>query len=124
MSTARTAAAALGVTRIIYDVSLLAAPARVGRPWIGDLADRSAAGLTLRSIAARDLAVNAGIVIAAVTNGPVRPWLAAAIAGDVVDVAGTFAARKDVPARVPQKLVAVGGGSALLSAAACAWVDR
>lgn len=123
MNPARTAAAALGVARIIYDVSLLAAPSRIGKPWVGDLAQRRAAGLILRSVAARDLAVNAGIVIAAVTDRPVRPWLAAAVVGDIADVAATFAARDDVPDRVPEKLVGVGGGSAALSAATFAWID-
>lgn len=124
MSPARIAAVVLGATRIVYDVSLLVAPVRVGRPWIGDLAERKAAQLTLRSIAARDLAINSGIVISAISNAPVRPWLAAAIAGDVADVAATFAARDDVPDGVPAKLVGVGGGSAALSALVFAWVDE
>jgi hypothetical protein len=124
MSAARTAAVALGATRILYDVSLLALPKRVGTPWIGSLAERKAARLTLRSVAARDLAVNAGIVISAMADAPVRPWLAAAVVGDVADVAATFVARDDVPDGVPAKLVAVGGGSAALSAVVFAWADR
>ena len=124
MSPARIAAVVLGATRILYDVSLLIAPVRVGRPWIGDLAERKAAQMTLRSIAARDLAINSGIVISAISNAPVRPWLAAAIAGDLIDVAATFAARDDVPDGVPAKLVGVGGGSAALSAVVFAWIDE
>lgn len=123
MNAARTAAVILGGTRIIYDVSLIAAPRRIGRPWIGDLSGRPAAQMLLRSIAARDLAVNAGVVIAAIVDAPVRPWLAAAIAGDVMDVAATSAAKDDLPEGVEAKLVGVGGTSAALSAAVLGWVD-
>ena len=124
MSPARIAAVALGATRILYDLSLLVAPVRVGTPWIGELAERKAAQMTLRSIAARDLAINAGIVVSAIADAPVRPWLAAAVLGDVVDVGATFAAKDDVPEGVPAKLVGVGGGSAALSALVFAWVDE
>jgi hypothetical protein len=107
-----------------YGFALAIAPASTGNKWIGRDGERPATGVALRALGAREIALHAGAAAAALRDEPVRPWFIASIGGDCTDVAATFGARRHVPEGVPLKTLAVAGGSALLSAAVLAAVDR
>jgi hypothetical protein len=109
--------------RIAYGVALAAAPGRTTRSWLGGDAARAGTGVALRALGAREVAIHAGAVAAALGGGAVRPWLVASIGGDCSDVLATFGARSELPAGAAAKTLAVAGGSAALSAAVIAAVD-
>jgi hypothetical protein len=110
--------------RIAYGAALAIAPARTTRNWLGDDADRPATGVALRALGAREIVLHSGAIAAALTDAPVRPWLVASIGGDCSDVAATFGASRHVPDGAPLKTLGVAGGSAALSAAVVALLDR
>jgi hypothetical protein len=124
MSRGRQAAVAVATLRIAYGAALAIAPARTTRNWLGDDGARPAAGVALRALGAREIVLHAGAVAAALTDAPVRPWLIASIGGDCSDVAATFGAGSHLPEGAPVKTLAVAGGSAALSAAVVALLDR
>lgn len=121
---ARGAAATVLTARVLYGAGLLAVPSKLaaGR-WLGPGATAPAATVALRGFGARETLLHVGALAAAVTGRPVRPWLAASILGDLVDVAATTAARAGLPAGSARATAAVAGGSAVLSGVAAALVD-
>jgi hypothetical protein len=123
MSRARAAATGVAVLRIAYGAALATAPARVTQSWLGADASRPAAGVALRALGAREVALHAGAVFAALSGGAVRPWLLASIGGDCSDVLATFGGRAGLPSGAAGKTLVVAGGSALLSGAVLAAVD-
>jgi hypothetical protein len=118
-------AAGLLTFRIAYGAALLIAPGKVaGNRWLGPGAHDPAATVALRGLGAREVAVH-GIALATLSHGgPVRPWLAASIAGDLADIAAAFASRNGLPAGSPAATAAVAGGSAALTAAVAASLDE
>jgi hypothetical protein len=124
MSRARQAAVAVAALRIAYGAALAIVPARTTRSWLGEDGERPGAGVALRALGAREIVLHAGAVAAAITDAPVRPWLIASIGGDCSDVAATFAGGSGLPDGAPVKTLAVAGGSAALSAAVVALLDR
>ena len=124
MSRARQAAVAVAAMRMAYGAALALAPARTTRKWLGADATRPATGVALRALGAREIVLHAGAAAAAASGGPVRPWLVASIGGDCSDILATYGARANVPDDAPVKTLAVAGGSAVLSAAVVAVLDR
>ena len=124
-SAVRAATAGILVFRMAYGLGLLVAPAKVaGGRWLGPGAGQPAAQVGLRGLGAREVAVH-GIALTALLRGaPVRPWLAASIAGDLSDIASTAISREGLPEGSTPATAAVAGGSALLSAAAAALLDE
>src|SRR3954469_12209587 len=122
MSRGRAAAVVVAGLRMAYGVALAVAPGAVGSKWIGGDARRRPTGVALRALGIRDAALQGGTgaaalrgVAAPVGGEPARPWLLAAIAGDVTDMLATAAASGDVPDDAPRKTLAVAGGSAAVS---------
>jgi hypothetical protein len=124
MSRGRAVAAAVAGLRMAYGVALAVAPGAVGSKWIGRDARRRTTGVALRALGTRDAALQAGTLAAALRGEPVRPWLLAAIAGDVTDMVATAGASGDVPDDAPRKTLAVAGGSAAVSGLLAAALDR
>ena len=126
MSTARTAAVAFLGLRVAYGVGLAVAPATFGgRRWLGPSAETDPTQVALRGLGAREAALHTGILLRALTSdAPLRPWLLASIAGDAADVTATFLGRRGVPDGIPALMVAVGGGSAAITAGVAAWLDE
>ena len=123
MTRTRLAAAAVLAVRIAYGGALVAAPERVTKRWLGNGARAPAATVGLRGLGAREVALHGAGLVAAVSGRPVRPWLAASVAGDVSDIAATAASGAGLPDGSPRATLAVAGASALLSAAVAAAVD-
>jgi hypothetical protein len=116
------AVAVLGL-RIAYGAALVAFPARLTRTWLGPAGQDGPTQVGVRGLGAREALLHAGALAAALRGRPLRPWLAASIAGDATDIASTAAARGQVPDAAPLATLAVAGGSALLTAAVAAAVD-
>jgi hypothetical protein len=117
-------AAAVLTFRVAYGAALLIAPGKVaGNRWLGPGAHQPAATVALRGLGAREVALHGIALSALATGGPVRPWLAASIAGDLADIASTFASREGLPSGSPAATAAVAGGSAALTAAVAASLD-
>ena len=110
--------------RIAYGAAMIAAPERVGRPWLGTSADRSPMQVGLRGIGGREIAVHGLAVSAALRGAPLRPWLLGSIAGDLTDLCATFAGRKGLPGGAVRATAAAAGGSALMSAALWVLTDE
>ena len=124
MPTSRRVAAAVLGLRIAYGAGLVAAPARLTKTWLGPAGQDGATQVGVRGLGAREVLLHVGALATAIRGGPLRPWLAASMAGDVADIAATTAARADVPEGSPLATFAVAGGSALVSAALIAVIDR
>jgi hypothetical protein len=120
----RIAAIAVLGLRIVYGAGLLVAPARLSRSWLGPAGATPPTQVPLRGVGAREIAVHGAGLVAALRGAPLRPWLAASVTGDLADIAATAAARRDLPEGAAPKTLAVAGGSALLTVAVAAAVDR
>ncbi len=121
----RRAATALLGFRIAYGAALLIAPGKIaGNRWLGPGAHQPAATVALRGLGAREVAVH-GIALAELARGnPIRPYLAASIAGDLADIAAAFISRDGLPEGSATATAAVAGGSAALTAAIAASLDK
>jgi hypothetical protein len=103
-------------SRIAYGAALLVAPEKVaaGR-WLGPDARRQAAQVSLRGLGAREVALH-GVALAGFLRGsPIRPFLAASIAGDLADIGATTLAREGLPEGSAPATAVVAGGSLLLT---------
>src|SRR6476659_9126453 len=110
----RTAVLAVLGLRIAYGAGLVAAPGRLVERWLGPPSDPAV--VALRGLGAREVLVH-GLALAGVLRDvPVRPFLAASIAGDLTDIAATTAARRGLPDRAALATLAVAGASAAISA--------
>jgi hypothetical protein len=120
-------AGAIGIlgSRIAYGLALLVAPAKVaGNRWLGEGAREPAAQVALRGVGAREIALH-GLALGACQRGlPLRPLLAASIAGDLADIAATTASRTGLPAGSAKATTAVAGGSLLLTLALAVLADE
>jgi hypothetical protein len=120
---ARTAALAVLGLRVAYGVALVAAPERLARRWLGPSAGTPPTQVPLRALGVREALLHGGAIAMALHGGPVRPWLGASIAGDLSDIAATFAGRRGLPGEAPVATAVVAGASAALSAAVAGAVD-
>ena len=112
-------------SRIAYGAALLVSPEKVaGNRWLGPGAGRPAAQVSLRGLGAREIALH-GVALASFLRGsPIRPFLAASIAGDLADIGSTTLAREGLPEGSAPATVAVAGGSLLLTALVAALVSE
>lgn len=77
--------------------AFVAAPALVGRVWLGDEARHTGAEVALRGLGARDLALGVGILMAQRRGAPVRGWLEATALAAAADTATTLLAWGRLP---------------------------
>lgn len=123
MPTSRRIATAVLGLRIAYGAALIAVPERLTRRWLGPAGETGPTQVGVRGLGAREVLLHVGALAGALRGAPLRPWLAASIAGDVADIASTAAARDELPDGSALATLAVAGGSALISAALVAAVD-
>ena len=124
MNAIRATASAVLLARVSYGVALVAAPQRITMRWLGEEAKGAPAQVALRGLGAREAVLHGGALIAVRRGAPLRPWLAASILGDVIDVIATAAERRRLPTGSPLATLVVGGGSALISVLLAGIVDR
>jgi hypothetical protein len=103
--------------RIAYGAALVAAPARLGRRWLGPASDAAPTQVPLRGLGAREVIMHAGALVAAARGAPLRPWLAGSIAGDLSDLAATLSGRDELPRGAGTATALAGGSAAAISAA-------
>lgn len=110
--------------RIAYGAALIVAPAKVaGNRWLGAGAREAATQVSLRGLGAREVGLHGLALAAFLRGGPVRPLLAASVAGDLTDIGSTALAREGLPDGSAAATAAVAGGSALLTVALAALAD-
>lgn len=93
----RTIVRVLSFGRVIFGLSMLLAPKRTVRTWIGDDVENVRTRMLIRSFGARDLALGLGPLMAMRREAPVRGWVEAAAIGDLTDFAGTLLNIRRVP---------------------------
>ena len=110
--------------RVVYGAALIVAPERLSLRWLGPAAGAPPTQVPLRGLGAREIVVHGAAIAAALRGAPLRPFLAASVAGDVADIVATVAGRRGLPDGAAPATLAVAGGSALLTAGLAAAVER
>jgi hypothetical protein len=124
MQGSQRAAVAFAVGRIAFGVGLIAAPQKVASGWLAGDAQRAPTQVAVRGLGARDVALAAGVVLAAKEGAALRPWLVGCLVCDLADIASTLAAGSALPARARRGTVALAGAAAIAGAALTARVDQ
>jgi hypothetical protein len=101
--------------RALYGAAMLAAPGRIGKPWLGRPSPSAPSDVPLRGVGGREVAVHLAGGAAILRGAPLRPWLLASLGGDLTDIASTIAQRRQLPAGGLRACLLAGGGSALLT---------
>jgi hypothetical protein len=115
----RMLAAVISIGRTVFGVAFIAQPKLMDRGWIGKQARLPGAQLLARAVGSRDLVLGlGGIQAVARDDGSARPWLAAGAVCDAVDFGATWAAGRAIPRPARRGVLAIAGGSLLLSAIA------
>jgi hypothetical protein len=117
----RSALIAVLVARIGYGLVLAVDPARWTKRWLGPISDPTS--VALRGLGAREVLLHLMALVSAVRGAPVRPFLAASIAGDLADIAATTASRRGLPTGSAPATIIVAGASVAITAAVAAGVD-
>jgi hypothetical protein len=102
--------------RILFGIAALVAPGTVGRILAGDGGAEPDAQAFLRGMGGREIGLGLGLLAMIRDNGPVKPWLVAALLADSSDIAGIAGVW---PNMVPSKrLLGLGtaGGAAVIGA--------
>ncbi len=113
---ARRLAVGVAVVRTGVGAACLAVPS-LAALWVGRPGTTGGGRVLSRSLAARDVVLGAGTMLAAGNPGRLRTWAAVSAFGDLVDMGGTLSAR-DIP-RLSRWLVA-GASAAAVAAGAIA----
>jgi hypothetical protein len=114
----RTAALGLAASRVAYGAGMVLAPTHAARMWVGRRARDPRAQVLARALGARDLVLGLGSLLA-LRGGDrmaARPWFAAQVATDSVDLLATLGARA-LPAPARAFTVAAAAGSLAVAAA-------
>jgi hypothetical protein len=117
MQRSQKAAVAFAAGRIAFGVGLIVAPQRVASGWLAGDAQRAPTQVAVRGLGARDVALAAGVVLAAREGAALRPWLVGCLVCDLADIASTLAAGSALPARARWGTVALAGSAAIAGAA-------
>src|SRR4051794_41972597 len=92
--------AVLGL-RVAYGVALIAAPERLALRWLGPAAGTPPAQVPLRGLGAREIAIHGAAIAAATRDLPLRPFLAAGVAGDLAGLPPAAPPPRGLPAPPP-----------------------
>ena len=117
-------AIAFALGRIAFGAGLIVAPHKVASGWLGADAQRPPTQVAVRGLGARDVALAAGVVLAARDGAALRPWLVGCLVCDLADIASTLAAGSALPARARWGTVALAGSAAIAGAALTARVEQ
>ena len=106
--------------RAAIGAALVAAPRALGAVWVGADAARPSAAVYSGALGARDLGIGLGLLGASRAGHGTRPWIAAGMLGDAVDLAITVRHRGDLPAFGVASVGVLAGSSTALGA----WLYR
>ncbi|MDO8210091.1 hypothetical protein [Conexibacter sp. CPCC 206217] len=108
----RTLVTGIALGRLAIGAALVVAPRKVFGPgWIGTEAERPPAGVLLRAVGARDVALGLGTLIALKQGSSLEPWVLGATIADGTDFFATLAAGQSIPAAGRAGVGALAGGS-------------
>ncbi len=88
--------ALLSIARVGVGTALVLAPRRMGRNWVGAVADDPRAALVIRGFGARDLALGLGTLRAMQRDEPLTGWVQMAAFGDACDAVAGIAGASSV----------------------------
>lgn len=114
MASINALSAAYGIGRVGFGVFVSSAPRLMGRTWVGKEADEPGAGVILRALGFRDIALGAGLAGAAM-RGDAKGWLAVTMLSDLGDVAATVIGRDRIDSRGVAITTALAGSGALVA---------
>lgn len=106
----------LSVGRVVVGAALTIAPGVFGKAWVGEGATSASTKLAFRTMGIRDLALGAGTLHALSTGEPARPWVLLGALSDVVDVAATSLAIRQIPLGKALPSIAVASSAAAIGA--------
>ena len=109
--------------RAAYGGAMLAAPGRIGKPWLGRPAPTAPSDVPLRGVGGREVALHLAGAGAILRGAALRPWLLASLGGDLTDIASTIAQRRQLPPGGLRACLLAGGGSALTTLGLIAAVE-
>jgi hypothetical protein len=94
----KNAARIIALGRAAFSVAYIAVPSRINESWLGQVQPGSKADMLARSLAARDLALSIGALIA-LDDDDARPelWFASHALADATDFASSVALRGTLP---------------------------
>lgn len=100
----------VALSRAGFGVAMLVRPARFGEAWIGSRGAERPTQVLTRSLAARDVALGAGAVLAT-RNGAGSGWFVANGLCDAVDLASAVVSRDVLPESGANATAALAGAS-------------
>jgi hypothetical protein len=86
----RDLARGLALMRIVVGCVMFLAPRRTARGWTGEHPEDGVSVLSIRGMAARDLALGIGLLIALERGTPARGWIEAGALSDAGDAVATL----------------------------------
>lgn len=103
----------IGAGRIAIGLGLLAAPATLGRSWLGDDGVTPATQAVLRGMGVRDALIGMAQVHTAGDPERGHRWARTSAIADITDLAATLAVRRSLPASGVRGTVALAGTAAI-----------
>lgn len=105
---------ALSLGRVVIGVAAFVAPRRFARAWTGEGTETVIASIATRGLAARDVALGLGTLLALERGAPVKHWIQAQVVADGADALGTLANFRDLPPVRRWLTLATAGGACAL----------
>jgi hypothetical protein len=113
---ARTIAAVDAAGRVVMGGALALQPRRTASAWIGRAGGEPGAQMLAAAAGVRDAAIGVGLLSALRRGDDPRPWVAAGVAADLVDLVGTLRGGRDMPPLAVAGVAVLAAGSAALGA--------
>lgn len=115
MSSPRDLARAQALGRILLGATLAVAPRATTTAWLGPRdARRTGTAVLATAMGARDFGIGLGTARALDAGFGAKPWIAAGIVADAVDMVATWRAKDHLPTLGAMGVVAMAGTSAAL----------
>jgi hypothetical protein len=102
--------------RILFGVAALVAPGNTGRILAGDGGAAPDAQAFLRGMGGREVGLGLGLLAMIRANGPVKPWVVAALLADSSDIAGIVSAWPHMASSKRLLGLTTAGGAAAIGA--------
>jgi hypothetical protein len=87
----------LGLGRALIGATMVLAPRKAARSYMGEYDPPSSTAMSLRGLGARDIALGTGLLIAVENDGEVSRWLEAGALADAGDFLATLANFRELP---------------------------
>ncbi|MDQ3767893.1 MAG: hypothetical protein M3370_00210 [Actinomycetota bacterium] len=111
---ARQIATVQGACRAVLGAALTVAPEAATAGWIGKDSSRAPVTVLARGLGVRDSVMGLGVLRTLADPEAAKPWLAACVVADAMDLGATVAVRDQIPKRGAVAVSIVAAGSALV----------